>query len=140
METSSNNSSTKTAGSAQDTPAGADFEHIPDPHGYGREVAQMEEPELIPFVEGCDDFERVDLFTRNTIIRMKQSNLLIQFPQDEYQAPIQRPASPGMSEMVVKRPLYSDDEETKAEGQRGHTVALKSESQLMRDSMAFESS
>ena len=70
-------------------------------------------------VEGCDEYERVDNFARKTIMRMKQSNLLIQFPQDEYQAPIQRPANPAMSEMVVKRPLYSDDEESKAEGQRG---------------------
>jgi hypothetical protein len=80
METSSNNSSTKTAGSAQeavDTPAGADFEHVADPHGYGREVGQADDPDQIPYVESCDDFERVDLIARKTIKIMKQSNLLI---------------------------------------------------------------
>lgn len=39
---------------------------------------------------GCDDFEeydqRMDLMARKTIIKMRESNLLVQFPQDEYQA------------------------------------------------------
>lgn len=53
-----------------------------------------------------DDLGLNDAVARKTIMRMRKSNMLIQFPQDEY-----KPTNSKFSGMVKKRPLIMQDDE-----------------------------
>ncbi len=103
METSSNNSSSKTTGSAQE---GGEAATIPtsEPHDFAydplNEPVNYDRPEFLldddrgdemPITTEFDeDFDNNERETRQTIMRMKKSNLLVQFPQDEFKVEVSK--------------------------------------------------
>lgn len=69
-----------------------------------------------------EDLEIVDSVARKTIMQMRNSNMLIQFPQDEFQPPSMRVSNKlqsigKVSDMIVKRPLQLEEEEYQMEVQ-----------------------
>lgn len=81
-----------------------------------------------------EDYENMEMVARNTIMRMRESNLLVQFPQDEFLAPVQTQRPVNFSNMIVKRPLILEEcesEESKNSEMmraRGQTIKEKSQS------------